>query len=404
METAVGYSIPEHVKPLRQRVLDFIERHVYPFEPLFFEGGPEAKAEQARLIALCKEEGLWALAHPTSMGGGGMNWLDYAYINEVIGRSDAAMDIFGSYTLQTCLMLDRGGSEAQKARLLKPLAAGDIFVAFSVSEPGAASSDPTNIQTRARLEGDEWVIDGSKWYVSHGQDAEWICFMCRTEGPEEAPPHEAFSMILVPRDAKGLRMVRDLHVMGFKHMNHPEFALEGVRVPKGNLVGQRGEGFKLFQTRLGPARITNCMRWLGQAQRAFDIMCTRVNERKLAGGKLLADKQLVQQYVYDSYVDIQSSRLLVLDAAERLAGGDEARIEVSAIKTSVAHMLHRVIDRALQVHGALGVSSETPLEQMDRMARIFRIVDGPDEVHIERVGKVILRDYAHGRGFDFALH
>src|SRR5262249_43124689 len=153
---------------------------------------------------------------------------------------------------------------------------------------------------------------------------------------------------------------------------------------------------KLFQVRLGPARITNCMRWLGQAQRAFDIMCDRVNKRRLGGGRLLADKQLVQQHVYDSYVELQSSRLLVLDAAERLDRGDEARIEVSAIKSQCARMLHNVIDRAIQVHGALGVSEGTPLEHMYRMARVYRIVDGPDEVHVERVGKLILRRYREG--------
>jgi acyl-CoA dehydrogenase len=399
----LSYQIPERLRPLRDRVLHFIETNIYPHEPLLFSGTAAARAKQAELIALAKAQGLFALGHPTHMGGGGLSWLDYAYINEVIGRSDAALDIFGSYTVQTCLMLDAAGTQKQKDALVYPQVRGETYVAFSVTEPDSASSDPTNIQTTAVLDGDEWILNGRKWFISGLDHADWVCFMCRTEG-EEAPLHERFSMLVVPIDAKGLTVVRDLHTMGLRHLNHPEVALENVRVPADNLLGGRGQGFQLFQVRLGPARITNCMRWLGQAQRAFDIMCDRVNARKLADGKPLADKQLIQQYVYDSYVELQSARLLVLDAAERLDGGDQARIEVSAIKCYCARILHNVIDRALQVHGALGVSGGTPLEHMYRMARIYRIVDGPDEVHIERVGKLILRGYREDHKFDFGLH
>lgn len=398
----MGYKIPERVMPLRDKVLQFVEERVYPYEPAFFRGGAEADRQKAELIAEVKARGMWALGHPASMGGGGMPWLDYAYINEIIGRSDAAMDVFGTYTLQTCLLLDKAANDWQREKLLRAKVQGDIYVAFSVTEPGAASSDPTNIQTTAVLEGDEWVINGTKWYVTGGNHADWICAMCRTE-PESTPIHESFSMILVPLNTPGLTMVREMHVMGLDHMSHPEFRYVNVRVPRDNLLGRRGGGFELFQVRLGPARITNCMRWLGQAQRAFDLMCDRINTRLLARGVPLATKQLMQKNVYDSYVDIQSSRLLVLDAAERLDKGDQARVEISSIKTSCAHMLHNVIDRALQVHGALGLSADTPLEHMYRMARVMRIVDGPDEVHIERVGKIILRDYREGRKWDFGL-
>jgi acyl-CoA dehydrogenase len=184
--------------------------------------------------------------------------------------------------------------------------------------------------------------------------------------------------------------------------NHPECAYENVRVPADHLLGERGQGFNLFQTRLGPARITNTMRWIGQAQRAFDLMCERVNVRRVRGGELLADKQLIQQYVYQSYTEIQAARMLVLDAAEKLDRGEQARVEISAVKAYAANMLQNVLDRAVQVHGALGVCDDTPLERMYRFARIYRIVDGPDEVHIERVGKTILKEYREGRGWDFS--
>jgi acyl-CoA dehydrogenase len=302
--------------------------------------------------------------------------------------------------VQTCLMLDAAATDWQREQLLLPLVNGDIHVAFAVTEPGAASSDPTNIKTTAVLEGDEWVINGTKWYTSGATNAEWLCVMCRTE-PEDAPLHEAFSMMLVPATTPGFSVSRDVFVMGLDS-NHPECRYEDVRVPADHILGERGQGFRLFQTRLGPARLTNCMRWLGQAQRAFDLMCERINTRQIRGGALLADKQLMQLYVYQSYVDLQTSRMLVLEAAEKLDEGDQGRVEISAAKTEAANMLQRVLDRAIQVHGALGVCDDAPLERMYRMARIYRIVDGPDEVHIERVGKTILREYREGRGWDFA--
>jgi acyl-CoA dehydrogenase len=393
------HKVPEHVRPLRDQVFRFVEDRIIPQERVLFRGGDEADAVHAKLVAEARAEGLYALGHPTSMGGGGVSWDDYVYINEVIGRSDPALHIFGSYSLQTCLMLEKAATEWQREELLLPAVRGDIHVAFAVTEPGAASSDPTNITTTARLEGDEWVINGRKWFTSAALTSEWVCVMARTEG-DDVPAHEQFSMILVPSSAPGYNVVRDVFVMGLDS-NHPECTYEEVRVPARNLLGERGQGFSLFQTRLGPARMTNCMRWLGQAQRAFDLMCERINTREVRGG-LLAEKQLMQLYVYESYCDIHTARMMVIDAAAKMAAGDQARVETSAVKTYAANMLQRVIDRAVQVHGALGVSDDTPLEHMYRMARIYRIVDGPDEVHIERVGKAILREYAEGRGWTFA--
>jgi alkylation response protein AidB-like acyl-CoA dehydrogenase len=396
-----GYAIPERVRPIREKALRFVEDRIYPVEKAFYQGGPEWQPIYKELVAEAKELGLWAIGHPAHMGGGGMPWFDYAYVNEIIGRSDAALNIFGSYTLQSCLLLDAGGTPEQKEQILYPKVRGDVYMAFSVTEPGAASSDPTNIQTTARLEGDEWVINGRKWYVSGGHHADWMCVMCRTE-EDVASKYDAFSMILVPINTPGLTKVRDMHVMGLAHSDHPEFNYDNVRVPAKNLLGKRGEGFKLFQVRLGPARITNTMRWLGQMQRAFDIMCNRINYRTLSGGQKLSEKQLMREYVYDSYLDIQSSRAIVLDAAAKLERGEQARVELSVAKCAVSRALYRVIDRAIQVHGALGVSDDTPLEAMYRMARIMRIVDGPDEVHIDRAGKIVLREFEAGRGWDFA--
>lgn len=393
-------TIPDNVKPLRDQVLRFVEDHIIPEEPVLYARGPESEALKAKLVGMAKAEGLWAMGHPKSMGGRGLPWRDYAFVNEVIGRSDAAMNIFGSYSVQTCLMLDAAATPRQRQEILLPLVRGDIHVAFSVTEPGAASSDPTNIATTAELDGDEWVVNGTKWYTSGATEAEWFCVMCRTE-PEDTPLHESFSMLLVPASTPGLRIARDVFVMGLDS-NHPEIRLDDVRLPADHILGERGQGFRLFQTRLGPARLTNCMRWLGQAQRAFDLMCERINTRRIRGGAVLADKQLMQSYVYRSYVELQTARMLVLEAAEKLDEGDQARVQISAAKTEAANMLQHVLDRAIQVHGALGLCDDSPLERMYRMARIYRIVDGPDEVHIERVGKTILREYREGRGWDFA--
>jgi len=398
----MGFEIPDSVRPIREKALRFVEDDIYPVERYFYTDREAWHRISVGLVSKARELGLYAIGHPEHMGGGGLPWLDYAYVNEIIGRSDAALNVFGSYSLQTCLMLDAAATPAQKETLLYPAVRGEIHVAFSVTEPGAASSDPTNIQTTARLDGDEWVINGRKWYVSAGLASEYICVMCRTED-DAATKHDAFSMIIVPRGAHGLTVVRDMHVMGLLNSSHPEMAYENVRVPKDNILGGRGEGFRLFQTRLGPARMTNCMRWLGQMQRAFDLMNDRINTRRLANGETLASKQLMRQHVYDSYCDIYTSRALVLGAAEKLGRGAQARVEISVAKTYVSRALGRVIDRAIQAHGALGVSDDTPLEAMYRMARIMRIVDGPDEIHIDRSGKIILQEYAAGRTWDFGL-
>jgi len=222
----------------------------------------------------------------------------------------------------------------------------------------------------------------------------------RTED-DSTPAHAAFSMIVVPTDTPGYNIVRDVKVMG-QADGHYEVVYENVRVPKRNLLGPRGHGFKIAQDRLGPGRIFHCMRWLGQAQRAFDLMCERANSR-VAFGKPLGEHQQIQKFIFDSAAEIQASRLLTLHAAQKIDQGDEARVEIGLIKVFGASMLHNVIDRAIQVHGALGVTEDTPLERMYRHARFARIYDGADEVHVQRTAERILRRYGNGEGFDFGI-
>jgi len=249
-----------------------------------------------------KDAGLWALGHPKEIGGQGLPFLDYVYVNEVVGRSTLAMVALGTHSLQDSIMLNEFASAEWREKYLKPLVAGEIFPSFAMTEPKVASSDPTQLQTTAVLDGDHWVINGHKWFTSGANIAAYTTVMCRTE--PEAPPHQAFSMIVVPTDTPGYTIVRDVPVMGM-HGGHCEVLYDQVRVPRSNLLGPRGAGFLIAQQRLGPGRIFHCMRWLGQAQRAFDLMCERANNR-VAFGSPLADKQQVQQMIFDTAAEIQA--------------------------------------------------------------------------------------------------
>ena len=398
------FTIPEHVRPLRDRVLRFVEDRVQPREADLDRPWAESVSTLKQLHAAAKAEGLWALGHPKEIGGGGLPMRDYLYINEVVGRSEPAMAALGTNTLQSALLLHKYAAPWMRSELLEPLVTNGHGVSFGVTEPGVASSDPTQLRTRAERKGDEWVISGRKWFISWVDRSHHVMVMCRTE-PDDVPEHRAFSMIVVPTDAPGFRIVRDLPVMGLHDVlsGHFELEFDEVRVPADHLLGPRGEGFTLSQDRLGPGRIYHCMRWLGMAQRAFDLLCRRANARQ-TGGRPLADYQLVQQMIFDSYCEIQSARLMVLHTAELIDRGDQARVEISAIKVQCARMVHNVVDRAMQVYGGEGMTSDTPLEAMYRHARYGRIVDGPDEVHVQRVARRVARHYGDGgAGWDFAL-
>ncbi|MDX3103662.1 acyl-CoA dehydrogenase family protein [Nonomuraea angiospora] len=398
----MSFAVPDGVRPIRDAVHAFMTERVEPAEPVLHAGGPEAAAALDELRAEARKEGLWALGHPRELGGGGLPFLDYVYVNEVQGRSEYGQLALGTFTLQDSLMLHEHASPEQRERYLEPLVRGDIWPSFAMTEPEISSSDPSQIRTAAVLDGDEWVINGHKWFTTGASRAAYTTVMCRTE--QDAPPelrHLAFSMILVPTDTPGYRIVRETPVLGLDGA-HCEVRYEDVRVPAANLLGPRGHGFVIAQRRLGPGRIFHCMRWLGQAQRAFDLMCRRLQKRT-AFGEPLAAKQLMRQHVFDSYAEIQAARLLTLHAAEAVDAGSQARVEIGAIKVVGARTLHNVIDRAIQVYGAAGLTPDTPLDRMYRHARAGRIYDGPDEVHIDAVGRRILGEYAAGGNWEFGL-
>ncbi|MGF7124745.1 acyl-CoA dehydrogenase family protein [Rhodococcus sp. TAF43] len=393
------FDVPDHIRPMRDKVYQFMVERVEPSEPILDAGGSEARSLIANLQKEAKSEGLWALGHPAELGGGGLPFLDYVYINEVQGRSEYGQLALGTWTLQDSIMLNRHASPRWREAYLEPLVQGEISPSFGMTEPDVAGSDPTQLQTTATLDGDEWVINGRKWFTTGAADAAYTTVMCRTE--TDAAPHASFSMIIVPTDHPGYRIVRDTPVLGLSS-GHYEVEYDNVRVPAENLLGERGNGFVIAQERLGPGRIFHSMRWLGQAQRAFDLMCHRLNER-VAFGEPLANKQLMQQHVFDSYTEIQASRLLTLKAAEQVDRGDQARVEIGAVKVFGARMLHNVVDRAVQVFGAAGVTEDTPLSHMYRAARFARIYDGADEVHIQSVGRRILSEYRRGGNWEFGL-
>ncbi|GAA2722748.1 acyl-CoA dehydrogenase family protein [Actinocorallia aurantiaca] len=390
----MSFEVPASVRPLRDAVYAFMTERVEPNEDALHRGDEDLLRSLQREA---KAEGLWALGHPEELGGGGLPFLDYVYVNEIQGRSEYGQIVLGTYTLQDSLMLHKYAAASQRERFLLPLVQGDISPSFAMTEPGISSSDPTQLQTTATLENGEWVIRGRKWFTTGAARAAYTTVMCRTE--ENASPYLSFSMILVPTDTPGYTIVRDTPVLGL-HDGHYEVLYDEVRVPEENLLGPRGHGFVIAQERLGPGRIFHCMRWLGQAQRAFDLMCDRLHQREAFGGPL-ADKQLLQQHVFDSYTEIQAARLLTLHAAHKIDSGDQARVEIAAIKVAGARMLHNVIDRAIQVHGAEGLTEDTPLDRMYRHARAGRVYDGPDEVHISRTGQRILKEYAKGGRWTF---
>ncbi len=388
-ETPVADERMAAVAALKQRFQAFINGEVIPLEPLLEAGGEAAAKAMAELKARAKELGLWALGHPAEIGGGGLPFMDFVYMNEVIGRSWYGQQAVGSISMQDSIMLHRYGSQMQQERWLRPLVDGDIYPSVGLTEPEVAGSDPTLMRTTAVLDGDEWVINGHKWFTSGANIAAFTTVFCETE-PQQRK-HAKFSSIIVPTDTPGYRIERVVPTMGSTLGGHCEVRLDNVRVPRENLLGGRGQGFVIAQKRLGPGRIFHCMRWLGQAQRAFELMCEYAKVR-YAHGSMLAEKGEIQRYVAESAAEIQAARLMTLDAARLMDAGDEARVQISLIKFWGARMLHNVIDRAIQVHGALGVTSDTPLEHMYREARFARIYDGPDEVHRMVVARQLLKD------------
>ncbi|MCY3965679.1 MAG: acyl-CoA dehydrogenase family protein [Acidobacteria bacterium] len=386
------YGLTDEVRELRQRFRTFINDYVIPEESALAAEYDPTGPTFTRLKAEAKRLGLWAIGHPTELGGGGLDFMPFVYLNEIIGRSYWGMVCVGSVSMQDSIMLNLYASDEQRERFLKPLVAGDMYPSVGLTEPDVAGSDPTLMQTTAELDGDDWVINGHKWFTSSADIAAFTTVFCITE--PEADRYAKFSSIIVPTDTPGYTIVRVIPTMGNVHSGHCEVRLEDVRVPRANLLGNRGEGFVIAQKRLGPGRIFHCMRWLGQAQRAFELMCERASSR-WAHGSMLSEKGEIQRFIAESAAEIQAARMMTLNAAQVLDQGGEARVEISLIKFWGARMLHNVIDRAIQVHGALGVTGDTPLEHMYREARYARIYDGPDEVHRMVVARRLCRD-PHG--------
>jgi acyl-CoA dehydrogenase len=346
-----------------------------------------------------RERGLWAAHLDPALGGQGMGQVKLALLHEVLGQCAYAPIVFGNNAPDSgnAELLALGpATPLQRERWLEPLLAGRLRSGFSMTEPEVAGSDPTLIRTSAVRDGDEWVINGHKWFTSNGSIADFLVVMAVTD--PDADRHRRASMFVVPTDAPGLEVVRDVGTMDHPDVvygrfgNHAEVRYRDVRVSGDHLIGQAGDGFALAQKRLGPGRIHHAMRWLGQGRRALDMMCERAVSRT-AHGSVLAEKQTVQNWIAESYTELTQARLLTLYAAWKMdqEGAAAARTEIAMIKFAGAKVLHDVIDRAIQVHGALGFSTDMPLEAMYRKARQARLVDGPDEVHKVTVARSVLR-------------
>jgi alkylation response protein AidB-like acyl-CoA dehydrogenase len=394
------YALTPEIREQRRKAKAFLDEHIIPNEPTLQQHDDEAAALMKDLQARVKAMGMWAMFIGPEAGGTGTGFLPYAYVNEILGRSPFAPRAFGCAAPDTgnAEILHQFGTPEQKDRWMRPLVAGDIRSCFSMTEPEVSGADPTGLRTRAVRDGDEWVINGHKWFTSGAIGASFAIAMVVTD--PEAEQHRRMSQIIVPTDAPGFNIVRPVPVMGETDGAHCEIIYDNVRVPVTNTLGEPGDGFRIAQRRLGPGRIHHCMRWLGQMQRAFELMCAYALKRE-AFGSTLADKQTVQNWIADSAAEIQAARLLTLAAAEKIDQGDEARAEISIIKFFGAKVLHDVIDRAIQVHGARGVSGDTPLESMYRNARAARIYDGPDEVHRMVVARRILRTFNDGGTWEF---
>jgi acyl-CoA dehydrogenase len=387
----------EHLDWMR----DLVREEIWPLESIWPELGLDGLARAMEpLKAQVKERGLWAAHLDPELGGQGYGQVKLGLMHEILGTSPIAPLAFGNAAPDSgnSEILALAGTPEQKERWLEPLLAGELRSAFSMTEPHTSGADPTQLQTRAVRDGDDWVIDGHKWFSSNGSIADFLIVMAVTD--PEARGSQRASMFIVPVDTPGVELLRDIPTMEHpaEHFGgyggHTEIRYTDVRVPADALLGAEGAGFLLAQQRLGPGRIHHCMRWLGVARRAFDMLCERSLYREVKGG-VLADKQTVRNWIADSAAEMQAARLMTLQAAWVMdtQGASAARKEIGLIKFYGAKVLHDVVDRALQAHGSLGYSTDLPLEQMYRFARAARIYDGPDEVHRDSVARLVLQGY-----------
>jgi acyl-CoA dehydrogenase len=392
---AIDFSFPEDVQHVVARVRKFCDEVVRPAEEKIEASGESREVLVEQIVHMRKqaqEWGLWLPHMPEEYGGMGLGHVAMAAVS-----SEAAKTGFGPFALNAQApdegnmhTLHHWATPAQKKKYLKPLCNGHIRSCFAMTEPEVAGSDPTLIQTRARLERDEWVIDGHKWFISGARGAKFAILIARTEDDPELP-QAANSAFLVDIPSEGWEVVRDVETMSGGH-NHCEIRIRGLRVPKDNILGGRGQGHLLGQYRLGPARLAHCMRWIGQAEKALNMTIDRALNR-YAHGSLLAEKQGIQWMIADGTMELYQCKLMVLHAAYRIDHGLDFKSEVSMAKHFVANALNRIIDRAIQVHGALGYSTDTPLAKMATQARWARFADGADEVHQWRIAQRAIEAY-----------
>ena len=388
-----------NVKELKQRLVAFMEEEIYPSEALYRQQikanrwTPTKIVEELKIKA--REAGLWNLFLPDEEFGAGLSNLEYAPLCEIMGRSEMAPEVFNCSAPDTGNMevLARYGTREQQERWLQPLLAGEIRSCFAMTEPAVASSDATNIQASIVRDGDEYVVNGRKWWSSGAGDprCKVAIFMGKTD--PAAPLHQQQSMILIAMDAPGVKVERLLSVFGYDHAphGHAEVTYNNVRVPVENILLGEGRGFEIAQGRLGPGRIHHCLRCIGVAERALEIMCQRVKSR-VAFGKAISEQGTIRAEIAKSRMELEQARLLVLKAAELMdtVGNKKARAEIAMIKVVVPNMTLRVLDRAIQAHGAAGVSEDTFLASAWAQVRSLRLADGPDEVHVEAIAKMEL--------------
>ena len=400
-------GLSEDLVEVREKIRKFVEEKVEPIEQEYHhEVGVGDRwshtSRQEEILAELKDEakklGLWNFFLPESQGGAGISNLQYAHLAEIMGRSRLASESFNCSAPDTGNMevLERYGSEEQKKQWLEPLLEGKIRSAFAMTEPGIASSDATNISTRAVLEGDEWVISGEKFYISGAGDSRCKIMITMVVTDPDAPKHNRQSQILVPMNAEGVEVVRPMQVFGRDDAPHGHMHIKfhNVRVPESNIILGRGRGFEISQGRLGPGRIHHCMRSIGAAEKALDLMCKRAVSRE-AFGKPLAELGGNYDIIADSRIEIEMCRLLTYKTAWLMdsIGNKAARDAISQIKVAVPNMALRVIDRAIQMHGAAGVSQDFPLAALWTSQRTLRLADGPDEVHRRVIARKELAKY-----------
>jgi alkylation response protein AidB-like acyl-CoA dehydrogenase len=388
----VNFEIPPELEEIGGRVATFVRDEVLPVEA---SAGPEDfDSVLSELRTKARSAGLWTPHLPQERGGMGLGALGMALVSEELGVSalaSLALNVMAPDEGTMHLLLEAGRPD-QLDRYLKPLAAGDVRSCFAMSEKEVASSDPSGLRTRAVQDGADWVIDGEKWFVSGAAGAAFAVVVAMTD-PDDEKPHRRYSLFIVDADNPGWRVVREIPVMGSQGPGgHCEVRLERCRVPGDAMLGERGRGFALSQRRLGMGRIGHAMRWIGVSQRALDLAAERAIARE-AFGRRLAEHEAVQWMLADSAIELHAARLMVLHAAWKIDRGLEHRQEISMVKVFVAEALGRIVDRALQVHGALGISMEAPLARMYEDARAARIYDGPSEVHRMVIARALLRSY-----------